>query len=227
MNLGDFTLGATFDFQWPTSVGGVPTTLAGSPSLAVYADNNLTEITAGLTLTVDFDGKTGANNVHIVASTGNGFAAGHNYTIWLMAGTVGGITVAPRAIATFSIANRSDPAGVTTLLTRLSSARAGYLDNLSVGPVALETSVQALNDLSSGDIATQIAAALTATIADSVPLDGTAPSIAAGIYMLVQYMLERSVSGTTCSVKKPDGTTVLYTMTLDNAIAPTSITRAT
>jgi hypothetical protein len=38
----------------------------------------------------------------------------------------------------------SDSSGVTTLLSRLSSARAGYLDNLSAGAVALEASVQSL-----------------------------------------------------------------------------------
>jgi len=36
----------------------------------------------------------------------------------------------------------SDSAGVTTLLSRLSALRAGYLDNLSAGAVALEASLQ-------------------------------------------------------------------------------------
>lgn len=38
----------------------------------------------------------------------------------------------------------SDSAGVTTLLSRLSVLRAGYLDNLSAGAAALESSLQAL-----------------------------------------------------------------------------------
>lgn len=113
MNLGDFKLGSTFDFQWTTSVGGVPTTLAGAPSLAVYAGNSTTEITAGLTLSVDFDSKTGSHNIRVVATTGNGFAVATNYTLWLMAGTVAGITIAPRAIATFSIENRNIDANIT------------------------------------------------------------------------------------------------------------------
>ncbi len=37
-----------------------------------------------------------------------------------------------------------DSSGITTLLTRLSALRAGYLDNLSAGAVALEASLQAL-----------------------------------------------------------------------------------
>lgn len=38
----------------------------------------------------------------------------------------------------------SDSSGVTTLLSRLSAVRAGYLDNLSAGAVALEASVQSV-----------------------------------------------------------------------------------
>lgn len=38
----------------------------------------------------------------------------------------------------------SDSSGVTTLLSRLSATRAGYLDNLSAGAVALEASLQGL-----------------------------------------------------------------------------------
>lgn len=38
----------------------------------------------------------------------------------------------------------SDSSGVTTLLSRLSATRAGYLDNLSAGAVALESSVQSV-----------------------------------------------------------------------------------
>lgn len=38
----------------------------------------------------------------------------------------------------------SDSSGVTTLLSRLSATRAGYLDNLSAGAVALEASVQSV-----------------------------------------------------------------------------------
>jgi hypothetical protein len=44
--------------------------------------------------------------------------------------------------------------------------------------------------------------------------------------MLVQFLLERSVSSTTLTVKKPDGSTTLFTLTLSDATNPVSITRA-
>lgn len=70
-----------------------------------------------------------------------------------------------------------------------------------------------------------IAAALTATVADSIPADGARPSIAQGIYMLVQFLLECSVVGTTMTIKKPDGSTTLFQITLNDASTPTSKTR--
>lgn len=48
------------------------------------------------------------------------------------------------AVSTRSTYAGADTSGTTTLLSRLSSARAGYLDNLSVGAVALESSVQSV-----------------------------------------------------------------------------------
>jgi hypothetical protein len=70
------------------------------------------------------------------------------------------------------------------------------------------------------------AAALTTTLADSVPSDGSRPSAAQALYMLIQFLTERSVSGTTCTVRKVDGSTSLFTLTLNDGTTPTSITRA-
>lgn len=73
----------------------------------------------------------------------------------------------------------------------------------------------------------QTALDLGGIIADSVPSDGTRPTIQQALYIITQFLLERSVSGTTLTVKKVDGTTSLLTCTLGDATSPTSITRAT
>lgn len=65
------------------------------------------------------------------------------------------------------------------------------------------------------------------SLADSVPADGALPTVRQALYMLVQFMTERSVSGTTVTVNKVDGSTSLMTFTLDDGTNPTSITRAT
>lgn len=68
---------------------------------------------------------------------------------------------------------------------------------------------------------------LTTAIADSVPADGSLPSIRQALYMITQFLLEKSVSGTTVTVKKADGSTTLLTLTINDANSPTSITRTT
>ena len=63
-------------------------------------------------------------------------------------------------------------------------------------------------------------------IPDSIPSDGTRPTIEQSLYMIIQFLTERAVSGTTVTVKKVDGSTSLLTLTLDDGTDPTSITRA-
>lgn len=67
----------------------------------------------------------------------------------------------------------------------------------------------------------------TYQLLDSVPADGTRPTIAQALYIISQFLTERAVSGTTMTVKKVDGSTALMTFTLNDAANPTSITRAT
>lgn len=106
--IGDFRLGDTFDLKFCTvSTAGAPTTLAGTPAISCYPGNSTTEITAGITLTVDFDARTGMHNVRIVASSGNGYATATNYAVVITTGTVGGTSVVGYVVGHFSIENRS------------------------------------------------------------------------------------------------------------------------
>ena len=111
MYLGDFPLGATFDLKFTTRTftTGAPGTLS-SGVVSAYPDNSTTEITAGITLTADFDARTGLNHVRVVASGGNGYASGSNYQLVLTAGTVGGVSVVGEVVAHFSLDNAALPA---------------------------------------------------------------------------------------------------------------------
>jgi hypothetical protein len=77
------------------------------------------------------------------------------------------------------------------------------------------------------EVQSEVDDALTATVADSIPADGTRPSIAQAVLMITRFLMERSVSSTTVTVTKEDGSTANMTFTLDDATSPTSITRAT
>lgn len=109
MYLGDIALGATIDFKFTSRAfaSGAPTTLSGTPVVSAYVGNGTTEITAGITLSVDFDSRTGLNNVRVVASSGNGFAAQTDVEIVITTGTVGGVSVVGEVVGTFSIENRT------------------------------------------------------------------------------------------------------------------------
>lgn len=106
--MADRNPGDTIDLYFTTAdASGAPTTLIGSPVVSVYKDNdNTSEVITGVTLTVDFDGKTGLNQVRIVTSDGF-YAAAHDYNLVITTGTVGGVSVVGYVIGSFSLQNRN------------------------------------------------------------------------------------------------------------------------
>lgn len=106
---GDINLGDTIDIKFTTRnfSTGAPFTLAGTPVISAYPGNSTTQLTAGITLTVDFDTVTGLNNCRVVATSGNGYAAATNYYLVITTGTVNSVSVVGEVIGSFSIAARS------------------------------------------------------------------------------------------------------------------------
>lgn len=82
---------------------GIPTTLAGTPVLSIYEENNLTQITAGVSITVDYDSVTGLNQATIVATAANGYEAGKSYDLVITTGTVGGVSVVGETVFSFTV----------------------------------------------------------------------------------------------------------------------------
>jgi len=70
MSVPDYALESTLDFKFTTRAfaTGIPTTLGGTPVVQVYEDNSVTQITAGITLSADFDSVAGLNNLRIAAT---------------------------------------------------------------------------------------------------------------------------------------------------------------
>lgn len=102
--IGDFKVAAVIDKKFTTRSfsTGAPTTLAGTPVISIYKDNDTTQTTTGVTLTVDFDGVTGLHNIHI--DTSNAFyTAGSNFQMIITTGTVGGVSVVGEVVGSFSI----------------------------------------------------------------------------------------------------------------------------
>ena len=104
---GDFIVGSNIKIRFNTrTMAQVPSTFSGSPALAIYKDST-TESSSGISLTVDYDGRTGLNYVEVDTTADAGFyVAGKDYDVVVTAGTVDGISVVGEKIATFSMQNR-------------------------------------------------------------------------------------------------------------------------
>lgn len=66
----------------------------------------------------------------------------------------------------------------------------------------------------------------TDTLPDDYAAHEAQPTFAEAILAIHQFLFERSVSGTTVTVQKPDGTTSAMTLTLDDANNPTAVHRS-
>ncbi|MBL4891474.1 MAG: hypothetical protein JKX91_06565 [Rhizobiaceae bacterium] len=82
---------------------GIPTVLAGSPVVSAYEDSSVTQITAGITLGVSHDSVVGLNLLTVVATGGNGYETGKDYSFVITTGTVGGVSVVGEVVGEFSL----------------------------------------------------------------------------------------------------------------------------
>jgi len=105
---GDFTPGKTVNIGFNThKADGTPITLTGGV-ISVYKKGNAAESTAGVTLSTDYDSRTGYHNVAIDTSADGAFyAAGNDFDIVLTTGTVDSISVVGTKVGEFSLSNRS------------------------------------------------------------------------------------------------------------------------
>ena len=82
------------------------------------------------------------------------------------------------------------------------------------------TTLDGLNNVS-------VAEVWTTQLTESYASEGTAPTAAQALFLSQSMDGEKSISGTTVTLKKLDQSTTAATYTIDSSTAPTSITRAT
>lgn len=106
MWLGDYEEDETVHFMWATNdSSGASITRATDGTISVYKDNGLTQTTAGITDTEDFDSLTGIHAVTIDLSSDAFYATGADYSVVLSGATIDGQSV-NAVLAHFSIENR-------------------------------------------------------------------------------------------------------------------------
>lgn len=139
------------------------------------------------------------------------------------------------------VATNNDKTGYSlTATTGLGNQTADITGNLSgsVGSVtgavgSVTGSVGSVTGLTASNLDAAIstratpAQILTTALTESYAADGAAPTVAQALFLIQQSIGDFSISGTTLTVNKLDGTTAAATYTLDSATDPTSRTRAT
>jgi len=149
-----------------------------------------------------------------------------------MRGTDSANTVVPPSVAQFNARTivsadyflvtdytAPDNASITSILADTNELQTSQGNWLTATGFSTSAEVAALNDISVADI-------LTTQMTESYAGDGTAPTLAQSLFLTMQNLQDFSYAGTTQTVKKLDGSTAAATYTLNDAVTPTSKTRA-
>jgi len=121
-------------------------------------------------------------------------------------------------------ANLDTQIGTLATASALSTV-AGYIDT-EVAAIKAKTDNLPSDPADQSAVEAAIANLLTTQMTESYNADGTAPTLAQALFVIMQRLTEFSISGTTITVKKLDGSTSALTLTLDDATSPTSSTRS-
>ena len=129
---GDFTVGSVIRIKFNTlNQALVPTTPSIAPTFAVYK-NSTTEITAGITTTIDYDGKAGFHMVVIDTSADAAYVVGEDYDVVFTAGTVDSKDLTRVKLKSFSIENRNRKTNVIQVAGQTANASAAVTFPASV-----------------------------------------------------------------------------------------------
>lgn len=206
--------------------GNVGGNVVGSVASVTGAVGSVTGAVGSVT------GNVGGNVVGSVASvtgavgsvTGN---VGGN-VVGSVASVTGGINTAAGTIQTLDALDTAQDTQHSTTQTYLST-NLGLLgaNATEAGGTGDQLTAIPWNAAWDAEVQSECVDAIQETVPDSIPADGTRPSLQQAAYMLTQFFTDFAISGTTYTVKKVDGSTTLFTLTLNDGTSPTGITRAT
>lgn len=205
---GDFTAGKTVRVFFNTQdTTGAPITLA-SGAISVYKDGGTTETTTGVTLTTDFDSRTGLHLVAVDTSAdGTFYSGGSDFEVVITAGTVNSISVVGKSVAKFSLSNRSAlrPTTADRTLDVTATGEAG-IDWANIGSPTTTvnlsgTTVKTATDVETdtADIQSRLPAALVSGRMDSY-IGATAASLTFNLTGSITGNLSGSVGSVTGNV---------------------------
>lgn len=114
--------------------------------------------------------------------------------------------------------------------TRLAAAGYTAPDNASIAAILADTGTDGVVVADKTGFrlsATGVNDILRTALTEGYAADGSAPTLEQFLFMVWSLLAERSVTGTTLTARRLDGSTPAMTFTLDSATEPTSQTRST
>lgn len=131
---------STVTCKFTTAINGIPATLGGSPVVSVYQSGNTTEVTTGVTLTADYDNRTGYNDLTIDMSTGNSFyIPGKEFSAVITTGTLNSQSVAGTEVCSWTVPGGSGAQDAPTDAVYLQIAQAGGASSITLDSGASAT----------------------------------------------------------------------------------------
>jgi hypothetical protein len=251
LQLGFVPASSTVSFLFGTYAGDgssvAPLSAFEAADIRIYKDGSATQrtSTSGWTMTSPFDSMTGIHQLSIDLSdnTDSGFyAAGSVYEVVLFPDTetIDGKTVFA-VIARFTIgvqaANVTQFGGSAGTFAsgipevKVASIAANAVTATSIASDAITAAKIATDaidaDALKADAVTEIAAGILATaLADVYAANGVAPTLQQAVMAIHQMLMAFEIVSTEIRVKKLDGSSSAFNVTLDDAVAPTEAIRS-
>ncbi len=199
-----------------TKTDFLPSATAGTAGgLFIAGTNAATTITTSLTTT--FTGNLTGSVASVSGAVGSVTGAVASVT-----GNVGGNVTGSVGSVVGAVASVTGAVGsVTGSVGSVTGAVGSVTGNVGGNVVG---SVGSVTGLTTATITTAV---LTTAVTEAYAADGAAPTVAQALCLLIALNSEFSISSTTLTAKKLDGSTTAATFTLNDATSPTAITRAT
>ena len=235
--LGNNTAGITLA---PASGNALTLDANAGTGLAISAGAKAVTIASIADVGMTIAGGGGSDAIQVGSEVGGGgvtdsggvrIGGDNGYAIYLNdAGGVNDIKLANSSAPTLATAIVGAAGAALTAVapasTALSSAvytnaRAAKLDNLDAAVTSRAATGDAMTLTSAYDFAKG-----TVAVTESYNADGAAPTPVQALMVIMQMLTEMSISGTTMTINKLNGSTA-FTLTLSDGSTPTSVTRAT